>query len=294
MISVIIPTYNAEKYINKAINSVLAQTYQDFEILVIDDGSTDNTKEAVNSIPDERIRYIYQENRGPSAARNKGVELSGSEYVAFLDADDFWHPKKLEIQLDVLNKKPDICLVYSNIIMQEEVTGAKFTKTFDNFKTKERLIKSLIITPFNAPSPSTVIAKRESLLKSGLFDPKIKNGEDLDLWLRIAMNTNFYCVKKPLTTAVRPVSGITRSMKPSKIIENHQYILNKFFDETDKEKHFLKYKNAAFAFIHFNIGFYYLFAGNKNNNAPDKNPNYFIILIKKGVRKIINLFISFV
>lgn len=294
MISIIIPCYNAGNYIKKAIDSAINQTYQDFEIIIIDDGSTDNSKQVISQFSDSRIKYIYQENQGVSVARNKGIELSHGEFIAFLDADDIWHPEKLKIQLDFLEKNPDISFVYSNITMIEESTGAKFTKTFNNFKTQKNLIKNLILTPFNTPSPCTVIVKKSCLFESGLFDPKIKNGEDLDLWLRIAMHSNFYCINKSLATAVRKQDGITRTMNPLDIIQNYTYILDKFFNETDKEKLYQKYKNKAFAFIYFNIGFHYFFTNNSKNTNFISTPSFPMAFFKKILRKIINLYISLI
>lgn len=103
-VSIIIPTYNSAKYIHDAIESVLNQTYQDFEIIVMDDGSIDNTKKVLRSyIESKKIRYFYQKNKGPSAARNKGIREAKGEYIAFLGADDIWHKKKLEKSINFMN-----------------------------------------------------------------------------------------------------------------------------------------------------------------------------------------------
>ncbi len=291
MISVIIPAYNSENYIEKAINSVLNQTYQNFEIIIINDGSTDNTEEVIKQFTDSRIKYIYQANQGVSAARNKAIELSDGDYIAFLDADDVWHPEKLQIQLNCFKKNPDINLVYSNIKMIEESTDIEFIKNFDNFKTRKNLIKNLILTPFNCPSPSTVLLKKECLPEAGLFDKNLTVGEDLDLWLRIAVKNNFYCIKKPLATAIRRQNGITRTLDPTKAIENNIYILNKFFNETDKEKQFQNYQNKAFAFVYFNIGFHYFFNTDSKNKFSIKTKNIFFAFTKKILRKLINIYI---
>ena len=112
-ISVIIPTFNYGKYIERAIDSILTQTYQDFEIIVVDDGSTDNTKEIIRSKKSDKIRYFYQENKGAPAARNKGIVESKGKYIAFLDADDEWLPTKLEKQVDKFQKSSNkVALIY--------------------------------------------------------------------------------------------------------------------------------------------------------------------------------------
>ena len=113
-VSVIIPTYNRSKYVTKAIDSVLAQTYRDFEIIVVDDGSTDNTKEVLKPYTD-RIKYLYQENTGVSAARNAGIRAAGGQWIAFLDSDDEWLPEKLSIQMDYLSRHNEIVAFITNV-----------------------------------------------------------------------------------------------------------------------------------------------------------------------------------
>ena len=114
MISVIIPTFNKSALLKEAIDSVLSQTFQDFEIIVVDDGSTDETREIVAKIGDPRIIYQFQNNSGVNRARNKGIEISKGDYLAFLDHDDIWLPFKLELQMACLNKHPDVDFVFSN------------------------------------------------------------------------------------------------------------------------------------------------------------------------------------
>jgi glycosyltransferase involved in cell wall biosynthesis len=113
LVSVIVPTYNYAEFIGEAIKSVLDQTIQDFEILVIDDGSTDNTKEVVLSFGD-KVRYFYQSQQGPAKARNKGIVESKGEYIAFLDADDVWLPSKLEKQVNLFRSNPKLGMVVTD------------------------------------------------------------------------------------------------------------------------------------------------------------------------------------
>ena len=120
LISVIIPAYNHAKYLSEAIQSVLNQTYQNFEILIVDDGSTDNTRQVVQNYTDQRIKYIYQENRGLAASRNAGLRVTQGEYVAFLDADDIFLPHKLEVQLDWFEAHPSCGMVFSGFYFMND------------------------------------------------------------------------------------------------------------------------------------------------------------------------------
>src|SRR5436309_855641 len=113
LVSVVIPTFNSADYLVQAIQSVLAQTYQDFEILVVDDASTDHTEEAIQPFAD-RVIYLRQERGGPSVARNRGILQAKGELIAFLDADDLWRPNKLARQVEYLNQHPEACLVYTD------------------------------------------------------------------------------------------------------------------------------------------------------------------------------------
>ena len=112
-VSVIIPTYNREATLKRAVESVLNQTYTDFELIIVDDGSTDNTRQLVENIHDDRITYYYVKiNSGAAAARNYGIERAEGEYIAFQDSDDYWHSDKLEKQMKVMESNPDIGFVY--------------------------------------------------------------------------------------------------------------------------------------------------------------------------------------
>lgn len=112
-VSVIIPTYNLARYINETVDSVLGQTYKNYEIIIVDDGSTDNTKEALSEYGG-KITYIFQENQGVSAARNKGIKEAKGEYIAFLDADDLWLKDKLELQIGLMNSNPEVAMIFTD------------------------------------------------------------------------------------------------------------------------------------------------------------------------------------
>lgn len=190
-VSVIIPTYNCGAYITYAIDSALRQTYKDFEIIVVDDGSTDNTKELLKPyIESSKIRYIYQENNGSASARNAGILNSQSENIAFLDADDEWLPEKLKKQIEYFDKNPIYDLVYCNakiINDNGDEKGIYIKQKYFSIKTNEMskmlLLKNFI--PF-----SSIIIKRPCIDKIGLFNPTIKGSEDYDFLLRISAKYN--------------------------------------------------------------------------------------------------------
>lgn len=222
-VSVVIPTYNTAKYISESIKSVLAQTYRDFEIIVVDDGSTDNTYEVIkqchaNNIrhfelievinPFERTKlteptqrtqliYIYQKNSGRSGARNTGIRAARGKYVAFLDSDDLWTPGKLEKQVEIMEGNENIDLLFGDkqrfsddgtIIISSMFTEKGYDENFFGDPLYVRnAYKKLLQEPY-IPT-GTVIMKKECLDKSGLFDETIY-AEDWEFWLRIALFNN--------------------------------------------------------------------------------------------------------
>lgn len=179
-VSVVIPTYNRAKYICEAIDSVLAQTYKDHEIIVIDDGSTDNTKELLNKY-ETKIKYIYQENKGISAARNAGIKVAKGEYIAFLDSDDLWLSEKLKVQVKALEENKEIGLVYSS--MSRIDSSGKFWGMCPSTPAGDNCY-DLLISESHYPTP-TILVRKECFEKAGLFDETMKGIEDLDWCYRI-------------------------------------------------------------------------------------------------------------
>ena len=186
-VSVILPCYNGVQWINKAIESVLTQTYTDFELLIIDDGSTDNSKEVVTSyLCDERVSYFYQENRGFSAAINRGLSESNGCLISFIGQDDMWLPNKLETQKKYLNKHKNVGFVYSNyysIDLNGMITGLMKGKNF-NSSTREQLIEQLFLSNFIGFE--TVLVKQKCFDELGFLDERLVGCSDHDMWLRVA------------------------------------------------------------------------------------------------------------
>lgn len=175
LISVLIPTYNYGKFIGKCIDSVLKQTYKNFEIIVVDDGSTDNTKDVVSKFPE--VKYYRQENKGVSVARNKLLKAAKGEYIAFIDADDYWAETKLEKQLEYLKEHTD-----------EDIVFSICRNFFDNEKTaNDKKAQFLAQTDFLAGIPSALI-KKEVFDKYGFFKEDMEYGEDSEWLMRVRLH----------------------------------------------------------------------------------------------------------
>ncbi len=185
MFSVIIPAYNAESFIQSSIDSVLSQTRDDYEIVVVDDGSNDHTAEIIKSIDDFRIRYIYQENKGVSAARNTGIRNAKGEYICFLDADDLWKPHHLEVIYEMIEAFPD-CDVYITGHELRLHNGKSINKScgVDGPTQINNAYKH--IWNFGYFFHTNSIACRTSVFDEvGLFEIGVKNCEDDDMWYRL-------------------------------------------------------------------------------------------------------------
>lgn len=196
-VSVIIPTHNRAELLRRAVASVLAQSFRDFEIVIIDDASDDDTRGAVASHSDGRIRYFRNpQNRGEGASRNAGIARSAGEYIAFIDDDDAWLPEKLEAQVKLLDRcSAKVGGVYCGYHRVDRESGAIIATTLP-----ER--KGAIYTDLRernwVGSPSTVLLRRECFDKVGRFDETLKFGVDYDMWIRISRFYEFECIARPL------------------------------------------------------------------------------------------------
>lgn len=188
--SVIIPTFNRSQYVKRAVESVLAQTHQDFEVLVIDDGSTDSTRETIAGITDKRVRYIYTPNRGNYFARNEGLRAAKGDFIAFLDSDDTFIPEKLSIQLKQFEINKTLGLCCSNLYVRHDNIPNKVFEdrahTFaSDFETDTGFIQQALKNNFIATS--TVVIRR-SCVQVGHFDTHFQNAMDYEFFLRIVFN----------------------------------------------------------------------------------------------------------
>jgi glycosyltransferase involved in cell wall biosynthesis len=241
-VSVIIPTYNRAHLVNRSVQSVLNQTYTDFEIIVVDDASTDNTGEEVKELQqqDNRIRYIkLEENVGGSAARNTGIKASRGKYIAFQDSDDEWFPEKLKKQMDVFETASyKIGVVYTGFWRVEN--DERIYIPFHWVRQKEGDIHTEIFQG-NYITTQAALVRKECFEKSGMFDESLPRLQDWELWLRISKYYHFRCVDEPLLVAFHLPGGITAnqnaliravdliSEKHSEDIKKNKKILSKFY-----------------------------------------------------------------
>ena len=249
-VSVIIPVYNQSKFIDKAIESVLKQSYQDFEIIVINDGSTDNTESMVQSFIDLRIRYIFHEkNLGISEARNTGIRNSRGKYIALLDADDEFLPEKLDMQVNLLRNEPSnvgvVCAWSFNI----DENGNYISKRC--LPRKEgNIFEDLLST--NYLSVPALLIRRECFEKVGLFDSSLDGQEDWDMWIRIAKYYKFSLIK--ISLAKRRIHPNRISHHLGKKVVTAKSIIKKHINE-------LKNRRNVHSKHYFYIGLRYCYMG---------------------------------
>ena len=212
LVSVVMPTYNQGKYINEAIESVLAQTYGHLELIIIDDFSTDGTEKVVAQCQDDRVKYFRSDNHKIIASsRNQGITLARGEYIAFLDSDDIWLPEKLEKTLNVMEGSEDIALTYARFKTTQEMKVSSVVLPKPKRCESGQVFKSLYIWTFIACSG--VVIRKKVLERVGFFNtaPEFLAFEDTDLWLRIAQKHTVACADKdPLFLYRVHPKGISR------------------------------------------------------------------------------------
>lgn len=219
-VSVVIPVYNGEKYIQETLESVLGQSYPDVEVIVIDDGSTDGTLEILSGYG-ERLRVFQQKNSGAAAARNKGIQEASGKWVAFVDADDIWLPEKLQKQLAACGE-----FVWSHTAsvfiggVNHGKLGSDFSTVHSGFVLKELVCGNFITT-------STVLVDRKAILDAGGFDLGLRSIQDWDLWIRIASKHQLGYLREAVTKyRVHPASA---SRNTRKTLPNHLKVIDHAF-----------------------------------------------------------------
>ena len=240
-VSIIIPAYNQGHYLVEAIDSALGQTYSDFEVIVVDDGSTDETSQVAHSFTDPRVHYIYQENRGLSAARNTGVCNSTGEYLTFLDSDDRFLPIKLELLVGALETRPEVGLVAGQAIPIDE-QGRPAGKIIDK-PIPEEPYKLLLGNPLHVGS---VMLRRNWQEKVGLFDESLRSYEDWDMWLRLARaGCKMAWVPKPVSLYRFHSAQMTRI--GTQMTRATFAVLEKIYADPDLPESWLSMKDGAYA-----------------------------------------------
>lgn len=234
--SVIIPLYNKDEFIEKTIQSVFDQTFQDFEIIVINDGSTDKSEEKVLNFNDKRIQYFSKTNEGVSVARNFGINKANSNFITFLDADDYWYPNFLAVMHEAISSFPEQ-KVFSGAI-EIETSKKTFPAEYSIIKTK----KFQIVDYFKASRKESIIFTscavfNKSIFEEiGNFDPEIKSNQDTDLWIRIGL---FYPVVFTGKILSRYVYDANSLSKNNKFLNAKLNFIK--FTETEKTNPDLKY-----------------------------------------------------
>ena len=224
LVSVIMPAYNAEQYVDEAIESALAQTYRPIEVLVADDGSTDGTAEVVRGYG-KPVVYLHRENAGPAAARNLALEHAKGKYVAFLDADDLWHPRKLEAQVPLLEADPALGLCgaelrsFCNGEPVEWSPGPPAGEVYE--------IPGRTVIMRNRFSTSALLARAEAVKRAGGFDEDIFGPEDWDLWRRVTAHWRAVHLRA-VVAAYRERPG-SISGDAARMLENNRKVIRKSF-----------------------------------------------------------------
>jgi glycosyltransferase involved in cell wall biosynthesis len=248
-VSVIIPAYNTMRYLPKTLDSVLQQTFTDFEVLIINDGSSDTIIEWGSKIVDTRVQLITQSNQGVSAARNTGIAVAQGEYTAFLDADDLWESTHLEKQVSYLDNHPTTGVVYTWTQLIDECdrpTGRIFASHASGMIWQELLENDVISTG------SSAMVRQCCLENVGGFDTQLAHAEDLELWLRIARQYEIGVIKEPLTMYRQHPHNTTKNRE--KMLHGLRIVFEKAFATVPIEM--LHQRNRAYASLF--LGFAWL------------------------------------
>ncbi|WP_434980520.1 glycosyltransferase family 2 protein [Daejeonia sp. YH14] len=237
--SIIIPLYNKEYYIRNTLECVLNQTFGDFEIVIVNDGSTDKSAEVIKAVKDERIRVFHQENQGVSAARNMGMQVADGEYFCFLDADDYWYPHFLEMFYKIIRKyyKYKIFSAAIELEVFGKIIPAKYTLhnlAEDNIYIENYFKASM---GYSVLWTSSSVFHKSVFHVSGVFDTTMKSGEDTDLWIRVGEYFDIVFINKILARYVCDPQSLSRNRdykKSSKIRYEKYYSMEQEFPEVRK------------------------------------------------------------
>jgi glycosyltransferase involved in cell wall biosynthesis len=294
--SVVIPTYNRADKVKQTIQSVLDQTYGDYEVLVMDDGSTDNTEKVVKELCDPRVRYEWAENSGgPATPRNRGIDTAEGDWICFLDADDLWLPNKLQIVKHTIDENPHCDVFCHNEILSIQDSKSKILR----YGPYEPNFYRVLLTTGNRLSTSATTVRRDFLNYHKLRFNQARDYvivEDYDLWLRIALRgARFFFIKQPLGKYIIEDGNIslnTTKMQHNQevLLREHVYEIQNF--EPDKDKLWrqiavrltVQYAKGAVAQRYFGEAFALILTALKN--SPSGGMKYFYALAKRRVRGI--------
>jgi glycosyltransferase involved in cell wall biosynthesis len=254
--SLIIPTYNRAHLLPEAVNSALAQTYRDFEVIIIDDGSTDNTREVAQSFP-SNVRYVYQENRGSSAAFNKGIELARGEYLAIFADDDMILEKFLEKSVDFLDKHPEAGFSHGQVLTIDEkglplrLHRARGDKTSFIRDGKEE-IEHLLIR--NYIVGCTALFRRSCFGEVGLYNTALRSCEDWDMWIRLARKYAVGYIAEPLAKYRVHTQSLTGHFEAEKVKEDYTVLLDSVFKDAEIGPRYARLRRKAYYGMYCYLG----------------------------------------
>ena len=255
-VSVVIPTYNRARFIVDTIHSVLAQSFQDFEIIVVDDGSTDNTAQVVSGLP---VTYIRQENQGGPVARNNGLKVARGEYIAFLDSDDALLENALEKGVEVLDRHPEVGFSYGWAYLMDEkghIFGLRRSRSRHSYVREGREEIGELIFGNYIPSPTSMI-RRSCLEEVGAFDPELRVvSEDFELWVRLAKRYAVAYIAQPLAKYRVHPHSLSATCGVEDIERNNSRILESIFNDKDIGPLFSSQRLSACSHLYLRLAGY--------------------------------------
>lgn len=246
--SVIVPTYNAQETIGETLESIFAQTFTDFELIVVNDGSTDNTLKIVSGYEDARLKVFSYPNAGVAASRNRGVAQAGGSYISFLDADDLWTPDKLEAQIEALENNSQAAVAYSWTDYIDH--SGRFIDRDQRVTFSGNVLRELLVRDF-LESASNVMIRRQAFLDSGGFDESLSGAADWDLFLRLAANCSFVAV--PRLGILYRLGGNSMSADLSMQERECLQVLEQAYEQASESLQTLK--KHSFAYLYQYLGF---------------------------------------
>ena len=279
LVSVIIPTYNRALILKETIQSVLEQTYERLELIVIDDGSTDDTQAVVDGFKDERIIYIKQEHKGLPSARNKGIENAKGEYIAFLDSDDMWLPEKIDKQLKIFNKnKLKLGVVYCGVEYIDEKSRKAKEKKLPAYKGN--IFLELLGARRNVVlgAGSTVLVKKECFQRCGLLDENLPYRVDLELLIRISKKFHFDYV--PETLVKIRIHDKRMSFNLDTVIKGRELLFEKIYNDLRQHKKIL-------AKYYYQTGMLYMQKGNRRKSKEYMFKSIRIFPLMRALKELI-------
>jgi glycosyltransferase involved in cell wall biosynthesis len=244
IISIIIPAFNAEATIAKTIQSVLDQTFSEFEIIVIDDGSSDSTVDIVYQFNEPRLRVLSFVNAGLPASRNRGIKNSNSKYIAFLDADDLWTQDKLAEQFKALENRPQAALAYSWTDYIDENDNFLFSGNY--ISPQGDVYKEILLKNF-LENGSNPLIRRDAIEKIGLFDESLTSAEDWEFWVRLASQYEFVCVSVPQILYRQSLRSMSANL--TNLEKEALKVIDRNFLQAPKELQNLKHKSISILYL---------------------------------------------